>query len=252
MSNQQSNIVIPLKLADHCCRLEMAWIPSGRFEMDNNGRVDTKVHPDPTGRFEVVFPKGYWLGVYTVTQCQWEAVIGDNPSHFKGANLPVEMVSWEDAVDFCDRIQEFTSSIPNGYSFSLPTEAQWEYACRSGSTHKYQIGDDIAHLARIAWYRENIPQLSTQIVGQKEPNLWGLYDMLGNVLEWCLDGPTDYPDNEVHTDWVGRIGGPVRNLRGGRAWDYSIDALTCGAKMYTGTEPNKFFGFRLCLRHSEI
>ena len=158
---------------------------------------------------EVTLTKGYWLGTYEVTQGQWKAVMGKNPSHFKeeGENneikkdlCPVENVSWHDANEFCKRLNElYRGRLPKGYHFYLPTEAQWEYACRAGTTTALNSGTDLTkakfcfNLDTVGWFAENSgrPKMPRE-VGGKLPNKWGLYDMHGNVGEWCFDEYGDY------------------------------------------------------------
>ena len=155
--------------------LEMAYIQPGTFTMGSE-------NDKPLTR--VMLTKGYWLGKTEVTQGQWEALIGSNPASFKGADRPVERVSWNDAMQFCRKLTErerAVGRVPEGYEYTLPTEAQWEYAWRAGST-----GDYTGNLDEVAWYNQN-SGYTTHPVGQKQPNAWGLYDMLGNVKEWCQD-----------------------------------------------------------------
>ena len=123
------------------------------------------------------------IGKYPITQEQYKAVMGTNPSHFQGnPQNPVESVSYDDAVAFCKKLSEMT-----GKNYRLPTEAEWEYACRAGTTTGYYFGNDYRQLGDYAWYYDN-SQGTTHPVGQKKPNNWGLYDMHGNVWEYCQEG----------------------------------------------------------------
>jgi formylglycine-generating enzyme required for sulfatase activity len=179
--------------------------------------------PDEKPVHKVTVPT-FYLGKYEVTQAQWQAVMGNNPSRFKCANCPVENVSWHDAYSFITKLNEF----PSFDEYYLPSEAQWEYACRGGTT-----GDFAGNLDAMAWYYENSGDARlndatwsvdsynrnnnrTHPVGSKQPNAWGLYDMHGNVWEWCEDW--------LHDSYVGapsdhkaRVtsGGPSRVVRGG-------------------------------------
>jgi len=185
--------------------IEMVYVPGGDFLMgspDNEpGRSDTE---GPQRRVTVL---SFYIGKYEVTQAQWRAVMGRNPSRFRSDNLPVEQVSWNDAKDFCHRLSQMT-----GREYRLPTEAEWEYACRAKTTGAY-AGD----LGAMAWYLKN-SDLKTHPVGQKLPNEFGLYDMHGNVEEWCEDqwhrsyvnAPTD---GRVRVDISAKSSGRV--IRGG-------------------------------------
>lgn len=182
--------------------MELILIPAGHFMMGDNQKR----------RVDISQP--FYLGKYAVTQTQWEAVMGNNPSHFKGPDRPVENISWEDAQVFIQKLNE-----REGVShYRLPTEAQWEYACRAGSITVYYFGNDATKLGDYAWYDANSGH-STHPVGQLQPNAWGLYDMHGNVREWCQDW---YDANLVSAavDPQGLSTGADRVIRGG-SWSLS-------------------------------
>jgi eukaryotic-like serine/threonine-protein kinase len=204
--------------------MEFVLVPAGTFMMgspDSDAEAFDVIEK-PT--HYVVISQPFYLGKYPVTQAQWEAVMGNNPSHFKGnPNYPVETVSWDDALAFLHKLNEWEG----GGDYRLPTEAQWEYACRAGA-HTPRYYPDVN---AIAWYEGNSNR-QPQPVGQKGPNAWGLYDMLGNVLEWCHDGWRTYTADAA-VDPIGPTdAGAGRGLRGGgwsssewnvragdRAWD---------------------------------
>jgi eukaryotic-like serine/threonine-protein kinase len=149
--------------------------------------------------------------VYEVTQGEYERVMGTNPSHFKGdPRLPVETVSWQDAMTFCERLSALPAERSAGRVYRLPTEAEWEYACRAGSTTIYSFGDSEGSLGDYAWYDSNSGS-KTHPVGQKRPNAWGLYDMHGNVWEWCSDW---YDGSYYASSPVDDPTGPVKAIPG--------------------------------------
>ena len=192
--------------------MEFKLIPAGTFIMgDASGEDDETPH-------EVTLTKPFKMGVHEVTQAQYEQVMGVNPSEYKGANNPVEMVSWEDAVEFCRRLSELPAEKAAGNVYRLPTEAEWEYACRAGTTTKFSFGDDESDFGEYGWYRENSGR-TTHPVGSKLPNAWGLYDMHGNVWEWCQDWYGDYPSGSV-TDPSGATSSSRRVGRGG-SWGHA-------------------------------
>jgi len=156
-------------------QVEMVSLPAGQFLMGSSESDYGK----PQHQVKV---NSFAIGKYPVTQAQYQAVMGNNPSHFKNnPQNPVEQVSWDDAQAFCQKLSEIT-----GKNYRLPTNSEWEYACRAGTTTTYYFGDDASELEDYGWYKKNSND-TTHIVGQKKPNGWGLYDMHGNVCEWCAD-----------------------------------------------------------------
>jgi formylglycine-generating enzyme required for sulfatase activity len=230
----------------------MCWVPPGEFLMGSPDGEENHYAGEKQHRVRIT--KGFWLAKTLTTQSVWFEMMGDNPSRIKGDDLPVENVSWHDIcgdqsghggflnginlLDFIYRTEE------DEMRFRLPTEAQWEYACRAGTTGPHYY----AHLDDIAWYARN-SQNQFNSVGRKLPNEWGLYDMIGNVWEWCSDSYGDYP-SETMTDPIGPVTPLLQNaervLRGG-SW-YS-DATACNAAARLSNHPsdknNGGFGFRI-------
>ena len=211
----------------------------------------------PTGTFlmgesevahEVTLTKPFKMGVHEVTQTQYERLMGVNPSHFKGADNPVHRVSWNDAVEFCRKLSELPSEKAAGNVYRLPTEAEWEYACRAGTNTKYSFGDDASDLEQYAWYDENSGK-ETHALGGKQPNAWGLYDMHGNVWEWCQDVHGDYPSGAV-TNPTGAASGMFRVSRGG-SWGYPAGYCRSAYRFRDyPTDRSYYIGFRVCLSPS--
>jgi len=212
--------------------LKMRWVPAGSFQMKS---PEGEINRDHFGKQrEVRISKGFWMGETEITQKQWHAVRGNNPSYFKGPDRPVDQVSWNQIQDFLDRVN--TSS--NGWRFALPTEAQWEYACMAESTGKVS-----GELDAMAWYEDNSEEM-TRDVGLKLPNSWGLFDMYGNVWEWCQDWLGEGPLASL-TDPQGMNTVQTRAIRGG---SWGENSMGCRAVSRHGIDPDKagnHIGFRL-------
>jgi formylglycine-generating enzyme required for sulfatase activity/tetratricopeptide (TPR) repeat protein len=217
--------------------VEFCFIPQGSFIMGSP--IDEKDRSENESQHKVMLAKAFYLGKYPVTQAQWEGVMGSNPSHFKGPDLPVEKVSWEDCQQFIGKLNQSGGAV----QFCLPTEAEWEYACRAGGTGRFCFGDRDDQLGEYAWFGGNSNN-QTHSVGQKKPNAWGLYDMHGNVWEWCKDWYGEYPMGSV-ADPVGPSSSTCRVLRGG-SWCY--EDWICRAASRSGDGPgfrSYSLGFRL-------
>ena len=221
---------------------------------------------------------GFEISKYEITQGQYKSIIGLNPSHFSGSDdLPVEYVSWNDAVKFCNALSD-TAGLDRCYDestwecdfskngYRLPTEAEWEYACRAETTTEYSTGDSENDLARAGWFYANSGNESlfgrkwnytevtnnncrTHPVGEKEPNAWGLYDMHGNVWEWCNDWyDSGYYASPQTADPVGSSSGSSRVYRGG-SWGYSAWGCRSANRLrYLGAGPYDGIGFRVVRR----
>ena len=200
---------------------------------DDGGRADERPAHD------VAITKRFYLSRFEVTQEQWEAVMGYNPSKHGGGERPVEHVSWNDCQEFLRKLEEKHP----GKRFRLPTEAEWEYACRAGSTTRFSFGDDAGTLGDYAWLSGNSGE-STHAVGEKKANGWGLYDVHGNVWEWCQDWYAPYTAG-AQSDPKGPATGTRKVLRGG-AWSY--EARGCRSAFRRSASPderNEYFGFRV-------
>jgi uncharacterized protein (TIGR02996 family) len=233
--------------------MQFALVPPGTFLMGSPPREPDR-QEDET-RHRVTLTRGFYLGVYPVTQAQWAAVLGANPSCFPGDGRPVEGVSWEDCREFC-RALSLKEGLQAGPSspYRLPTEAEWEYACRAGTMTPFFFGESLgAHQAN---YHVNYPSRNapggkyrqeTTPVGSFPVNAWGLHDMHGNVFEWCADWYADYPERDARDSFV-KEGGRVRVVRGG-SWHSLVRrcrsaARGWGAPGYRGSD----VGCRVCFR----
>ena len=189
---------------------------------------------------KVTLSKGFYMGVYTVTQEQYQAVMGKNPSFFKGEkNLPVETVSWDDCQEFIKKLRDKDKKL-----YRLPTEAEWEYSCRAGTTTAFYFGDDKGVLGQYAWFSDNSDE-KTHPVGQKKPNQWGLYDMHGNVHQWCQDVYGEYPQKDV-VDPTGAEKSEFRVLRGGSYGDHPMYCRSACRGRWEPGQSGGTVGCRLC------
>jgi formylglycine-generating enzyme required for sulfatase activity len=213
--------------------MPFVFCPSGVFIMGT---------PDNQNQVSVTLSKGFWMGRTEVTQAQWQAVMGNNPSESKGVNLPVEKVSWFDAQEFIKKIND-SGVMPSGWKSALPTEAQWEYACRAGETGLYSGGS----VGEVAWYSGN-SEGKPHDVGTRQANAWGLHDMHGNVWEWCAD----FFDGKLQggLDPSGPSAGFYHVSRGG-SWNNVAAGCSSAHRSSRSPVSRSNIGFRLALVPSE-
>jgi len=216
--------------------MRMVPIQAGRFYMgspasERGRQEDERLH-------EVRFDHGFHMSSTEVTQSQFEEIMGWNRSFFRGPHHPVEGVSWKEAETFCQRLSE-----REGKTYRLPTEAQWEYACKAGGDGPFS---GPGSLDELGWYSDQ-SEGRTREVAQKQPNAWGLFDMCGNVAEWCLDDYMEqYPQADRCDPWVENQG--VHKVVRGGSWDYSILGCRCAARSRRpSSHPHKTVGFRVVL-----
>ena len=227
--------------------MEFVYVPGGKFEM-GCGKKEQGCSNDEKPRHKVKV-NGFWIGKYEVTQAQWVAIMGNNPSYFKGADYPVEQVSWNDAQAFLKKLNVTPSQSPLNQGgqrrvFRLPTEAEWEYAARAKTQTAYSFGDDPSQLNNYAWHSANSGG-TTHSVGQKQPNKFGLYDMHGNVWEWVTDTyHKNYKDSpKDDSAWVG--GGSFRVLRGGSWYFVPKSVRSANRGNYGPADRYGYIGFRV-------
>jgi uncharacterized repeat protein (TIGR02543 family) len=272
------------EMESNVVRIKHVWVPDGTFKM-GSPESETDWLPDPSWNDNErpqrqVTVSGFWMGKYQITQAEWEAVMGDYPSRFIGDNLPVESVSWYDVILFCNRLSikegltpayqvtgvtdwetvtapsgsrnttwDAATINPDSDGYRLPTEAQWEYACRAGTTTAFYNGNNAennyhnALVEAVAWFSRNSGN-ETKPVGQKTANVWGLHDMHGNVFEWCWDWYGNYQAG-TPTDPTGPDSGDSRVRRGG-SWGDGGQYLrsACRAGNHPWNRSNSI-GFRL-------
>ncbi len=221
------------KIFTNSIGMEFVLIPAGSFQMGSNEYDDEKpVH-------NVKIDKEFYLGKYEVTQKQYQAIMGNNPSHFKGENHPVEQVSWNDAQEFIKKLNEKEGK---GNKYRLPSEAEWEYAARANTSTKWSFGDNESDLKNYAWYGANSDS-KTHEVGQKKPNGFGLFDMHGNVWEWTCSDYEKYSESN-HIKCL-RYRNVNKSLRGG-SWNSFADYCRSSSRNYF-SDRNHYDGFRLVL-----
>jgi formylglycine-generating enzyme required for sulfatase activity len=203
---------------DFVTGMEFVWIEGGCFQMGSP--ESEKDRGSDEGPVHQVCVDGFWMGRYEVTQAQWQNVMGKNPSGFQGVENPVERVSWNDVQEFLQKLNQQVGK----EMFRLPTEAEWEYACRAGTNTAYSFGNDPNKLGQYAWYDKNSDR-KTHPVGQLAPNAWGLYDMHGNVWEWCQDWYASGSDRVIRSgDWSN----VAKNCRSARRYHFSPDGRDNG------------------------
>jgi formylglycine-generating enzyme required for sulfatase activity len=237
---------------DNSLKTRLVWIPAGDFTMGSP--KDEEDRCDGEAQIQVSLTKGFWLGQHALTQAEWQRAMQTTPwtgkdSVKEGDDYPATYVSWDDATEFCEKLTETEwdgGCLPSDWKYTLPTEVQWEYACRAAATSRFSFGDDESDLVDYAWFAKNADAAGEEfahLVGHKKANPWGLYDMHGNVWEWCRDiymeKLTGGIDPEVAT------GGSVRVLRGGSWWS---KAGNCRSARRNGHTPDYRFhdlGFRI-------
>lgn len=243
---------------DNGLKMLLVWCPPGEFTMGSpDSEVNRRINED---QVEVILTAGFWFGKHEVTQAEWIQVMATEPWKSKatttkeGDDFPATFVRWDDALEFCRKLTEQerkAGRLPNGWEYSLPTEGQWEYACRAGTKTKFSFGDDESKLSEYAWFRNVVATADEQYShrGQKKPNQWGLYDMHGNLFEWCRDiYITKLPggnDPEVKRDE--KTGRSMRVFRGG-GWTSGAPDCRSAIRGRNAVDLQEFIvGFRLAL-----
>ena len=233
--------------------MKLRLIPTGQFMMGSPDS-DTNAERREKPQHLVKVTKPFYLGVFEVTQQQYEKVMDRNPSRFKGPRNPVNQVNWHDAVEFCQKLSALSAEKSSGRHYRLPTEAEWEFACRAGSTTVYGFGDEASRLGDYAWFSGNSRD-TVHPVGRKKPNAWGLYDMHGNVWEWCQDWFGNYPASRLgrlsflipprRIDPTGPKSGSYRVYRGGGIEKHALKRLRSASRGAGVTLAHFTLGFRV-------
>ena len=249
----------PLPEITNSVGMKLKLIPAGEFMMGSakspqkvvqildRDEDEAKYFTDEHPQHKVRITQPFYLGIHEVTQGQWKSVMGMEPWSGKthvneGSDYAAGCVSWEDAVAFCQKL-----STKEDVTYRLPTEAEWEYACRAGTTTVYSFGDDASRLGDYAWFQDNALEMDEKYahcVGQKKPNPWGLFDMHGNVWEWCQDCYGEY-SSDVVTDPQGPTGGSRRVVRGG-SWIFTARGCRSAIRnWFSPRDRNDDLGFRV-------
>ena len=289
---KRHEVVLPVQMTEKTVLLpgdvplELVYIPPGSFMMGSPN--DELYRKSDEILHEVTLTDGFWIGKYEVTQAQWESVMGYNNSYYLGDNLPVTNLDWNEAAEFCEKLtlleEKRGGRMIMGYSYTLPTEAQWEYACRAGTSTSLNNGYNLIflflgyipcpHLKKVGWSNVNSGPLVHE-VGLKQPNAWGLYDMHGNVWEWCLDwGKRDYnmSDGQLITNYrsnknINPIGllesnnkEKLKIVRGGGVGHYSFfecfyeegHCRSAAKNFISANSKGTSLGFRVCVSKHDI
>jgi formylglycine-generating enzyme required for sulfatase activity len=247
----------PKALITNSLSMTLKLIPAGTFWMGSSKDRDPQAYDDEMPRHEVRISRAFYLGVTEVSQGQYRAVTGKSPSYFKGSDdLPVEQVSWNDAITFCNKLSEKerlkpyyqfgAGAVSDGDGYRLPTEAEWEYAARAGpgGAGAYSFGDDPVQLDRYAWYRANAHETTHPVGSRKLPNAFGLFDMHGNVSEWCWDWKAPY-EAMAAVDPVGPLTASRRVIRGGSWFNDGEYCRSATRNDFTPSYQGIFVGFRV-------
>lgn len=258
MFDEKKNLSLNLGLDDVIHKpLRLNWVSPGKFIMGSPPEEPGRSNYDDEYSFDIFITKGFWLSQFLITNIQWFRVMESIPYSLTDENInnPITNINWFEATAFCVKLnQMFKNDLPKGYRFRLPTEAQWEYACRAGTHTVYYNSDFIDDLDKIAWHKENSAG-QVHSVGQKEPNAWMFYDMIGNVAEWCYDDMQPYP-KEPTADLVGLNNTSsiqMKIIRGGM-WTAppSDGSFRCSCRMAFLPEKGlSHIGFRVSVRIPE-